>query len=84
MIVPYSTHPYIFFNKDKETITFVGFRVTKQGDLVDPKSGLVVEEGRGIMTRKLYEGLVANRVDFNEDYNTWYQLQTELVTYFPA
>ena len=56
------------------TITFVGFRVTKAGDLIDPRTGSVVEEGRAIMTPNLYTGLVMNRVNFDEDYNTWYQL----------
>ena len=32
-----SSHPYLFFNKDGETFTFVGFIVTPQGDLVDPR-----------------------------------------------
>ena len=32
-----SSHPYLFFNKDGVTFTFVGFIVTPQGDLVDPR-----------------------------------------------
>eukprot|EP00731_Ephydatia_muelleri_P002838 Em0001g2838a len=32
-----SSHPYLFFNQDRVTITFVGFIVSPQGDLVDPR-----------------------------------------------
>ena len=31
-----SSHPYLFFNGDGHSITFVGFVVTPNGDLVDP------------------------------------------------
>ena len=68
--VPYSPHPYIFFNQDRISITFVGFMVTRNGDLIDPThSGGVLE--RGIMTQQLYTGLQAQRVNFNDDYRQW-------------
>ena len=65
----YSSHPYIFFNQDGMSITFVGFMVTRNGDLVDPAHGGVLEGA--IMTQQLYTGLIANRVNFEEDYRKW-------------
>ena len=62
-------HPYIFFNKDKSSITFVGFTVTKQGDLFDPIKQKILEHS--IMTPQLYSGLVHNRVNFQDDYRNW-------------
>ena len=51
------------------SITFVGFMVTRNGDLVDPAHGGVLEGA--IMTQQLYTGLIANRVNFEEDYRKW-------------
>ena len=52
------------------SITFVGFMVTSNGDLIDPAHrGGVLE--RGIMTHQLYTGLKAQRVNFDEDYRQW-------------
>ena len=65
----YSTHPYIFFNQDRECITFVGFRITRRGDLVDPTGRNVLE--RQIMTPELYNGLRSNKVNLNENCLTW-------------
>ncbi len=66
---PYSTHPYIFFNQDRVSITFVGFTVTRQGDLIDPATQRVLE--KAIMTPQLYEGLKHNRVNFQDNYRNW-------------
>ncbi len=65
----HSSHPYIFFNEDTASITFVGFSVTPKGDLVDPMNGAVLESA--IMRPQLYIGLKQNRVNFNEDYHSW-------------
>jgi len=65
----YSSHPYIFFNQDKNSITFVGFMVARNGDLIDPSCQGILE--RAIMTSELYQGLKENRVNFDEDYRTW-------------
>ena len=52
------------------SITFVGFMVTRNGDLIDPThKGGVLE--RSIMTHQLYTGLKAQRVNFDEDYRQW-------------
>lgn len=65
----FSSHPYIFFNRDKISITFVGFRVTTNCDLVQPNSGDILE--RNVMSQALYSGLRRQGVNFNEDYRTW-------------
>ena len=65
----FSPHPYIFFNQDRVSITFVGFTVTKQGDLINPTTNAVLE--RAIMTSQLYAGLLHNRVNFQDDHRTW-------------
>ena len=65
----YSSHPYIFFNDDRVTITFVGFRVTSNGDLIDPKGRRITETA--IMSPQLYTGLKQNQVNFDEDYCKW-------------
>ena len=66
---PCSTHPYIFFNQDRVSITFVGFTVTPQGDLIDPVNQQPLE--RAIMTSQLYTGLKHNRVNFQDNYRNW-------------
>ena len=66
----HSSHPYLFFNQDGMTFTFVGFMVTSNGDLCDPtQRGSILE--RGIITQQLYTGLKAQNVDFAEDYRRW-------------
>ena len=52
------------------SFTFVGFKVTKNGDLCDPtQHGAILETG--IMTKELYTGLKAQRVTLDEDYRQW-------------
>jgi len=51
------------------SITFVGFMVTEKGDLIDPNHHEILEEA--IMTPELYAGLIQNRVNFDENYQTW-------------
>ena len=68
--IQFSSHPYLFFNQDGMSFTFVGFMVTSNGDLCDPAHrGAILE--RGIMTKQLYSGLKAQRVNFDEDYRQW-------------
>ena len=68
-----STHPYIFFNQDRESITFVGFTVSDQGDLINPSADATENEvlDPSIMTPKLYTGLKQNKVNFNDDSRRW-------------
>ena len=64
-----SFHPYIFFNRDNVSLTFLGFKITPDGNLVNPKTGVIVEEQ--LLTKELRYGLVLQRVNFEEDYNAW-------------
>ena len=64
-----SYHPYLFFNEDRMSITFVGFNVTRTGDLMDPVKNEAIE--RGAMTPQLYTGLQHNQVNLSENYQTW-------------
>ena len=50
------------------SITFVGFIITSNGDLVDPRRALLE---KGIMTPRLYKGLKHQRVNFSDDYRKW-------------
>ena len=65
----FSSHPYIFFNQDKVSVTFVGFTVTQNGDLIDPDHRGVLE--KSIMSQNLYTCLKAQGVNFDEDYRRW-------------
>ena len=65
----FSIHPYIFFNQDRISVTFVGFMVTHNGDLIDPVHKRVLK--KSIMTQQLYTSLKHQGINFNEDYRTW-------------
>ena len=65
----YSFHPYIFFNQDHVSVTFLGFKITPDGNLVDPITNTIME--RQLLTKELRNGLVLQRVNFDENYNAW-------------
>jgi hypothetical protein len=65
----HSPHPYIFFNEDRTSFTFIGFTVNCDGDLVNPADQQVLEQA--IMTPDLYKGLLQNGVKFADDYHNW-------------
>ena len=50
-----SFHPYLFFNEDGASITFVGFNANRHGDLLDPTRNSVIEHGA--ISPQLYEGI---------------------------
>ncbi|XP_067914752.1 E3 ubiquitin-protein ligase rnf213-alpha [Heterodontus francisci] len=64
-------HPYIFFNDDHTSMTFIGFhlRENDQGgiDAINPSNGKIIKPN--IMTRELYQGLLLQRVPFNTDFD---------------
>ena len=64
-----SPHPYIFFNKDSMSMTFVGFNVDSNGRLIDPTTKHVIEDS--IISPKLLEELLVNKVNFRDDFNKW-------------
>ncbi|XP_041812142.1 E3 ubiquitin-protein ligase rnf213-alpha [Chelmon rostratus] len=64
-------HPYIFFNDDHNSMTFIGFHLQlneqKSVDAIEPISGRVIK--KNVMTRALYEGLKLQRVPFNINFD---------------
>ena len=64
----FSPHPYLFFNQDHITMTFLGFFINSAGDLVDPQTSQTLE--KGLMSKPLRNGLQAQRVDFATNIET--------------
>ncbi|XP_071112375.1 E3 ubiquitin-protein ligase rnf213-alpha-like [Haliotis cracherodii] len=61
-----SPHPYIFFNPDGNSMTFLGFNIDRQtGNMVDQQTQKVLE--KGLVPRKLQDALIRNRVNINEN-----------------
>jgi len=65
----HSAHPYLFFNDDESSITFVGFRVSKAGDLLHPGTGAILR--KAVVSQGLMEDLKRYGVDLNEDWMSW-------------
>ncbi|XP_022796392.1 E3 ubiquitin-protein ligase rnf213-alpha-like isoform X2 [Stylophora pistillata] len=63
-----SPHPYLFFNQDHITMTFLGFFINSAGDLVDPQTSKTLE--KGLMSKPLRNGLQAQGVDFATNMET--------------
>ena len=64
----FSPHPYLFFNSDRMTFTFLGFHIDRQtGNLIDQQTGTVLE--KGIMAQNLYDALVRNHVPIQENFD---------------
>ncbi|XP_078674105.1 E3 ubiquitin-protein ligase rnf213-alpha-like isoform X2 [Branchiostoma floridae x Branchiostoma belcheri] len=57
-----SPHPYLFFNADHNTMTFLGFYVDRAGSVIDA-SGQLLEQN--VISGNLYQGLTGNGVKFN-------------------
>ncbi|XP_043925567.1 E3 ubiquitin-protein ligase RNF213 [Protopterus annectens] len=64
-------HPYIFFNDDNTSMTFIGFHLRSNAnggiDAVTPKDGRIIKQD--VMTKELYQGLLLQRVPFNIDFD---------------
>ncbi|XP_053368256.1 E3 ubiquitin-protein ligase rnf213-alpha-like [Clarias gariepinus] len=64
-------HPYIFFNDDHESMTFIGFHLRLNNengvDAFDPSTNRVIR--KNIMTKQLYFGLQGNKVPFNINFD---------------
>ena len=56
------------FNKDRTTLTFIGFMVSPNGDLLDPK-GVVIEQN--VLATPFWAGLNHQGVDLNDNYLKW-------------
>ncbi|WAR07202.1 R213A-like protein, partial [Mya arenaria] len=64
-----SPHPYLFFNSDRFTFTFLGFYIDRNtGNLVDQQTNRILEQG--IMGQNLYDSLVRNQAPIREDFDT--------------
>nr|KAG5700588.1 hypothetical protein BaRGS_015384 [Batillaria attramentaria] len=69
-----SPHPYIFFNPDGNTMTFLGFSISpKTFDMKDQQTGIVLD--KAIMTRELYVGLKRNGAPVTENFDNLSRLQ---------
>lgn len=66
---PRSPHPYLFFNEDRMTMTFLGFFINSTGDLIDPQTLRTLE--KGLMSKHLRNGLQAQWVDFTANPENW-------------
>ncbi|XP_035382020.1 E3 ubiquitin-protein ligase rnf213-alpha-like isoform X2 [Electrophorus electricus] len=60
-------HPYILFNADNESMSFLGFHIHKL-DAVDAQTKVVVE--KNIIDKRLFNQLKTQRVPFNIDFET--------------
>ncbi|XP_046860852.1 E3 ubiquitin-protein ligase rnf213-alpha-like [Xenia sp. Carnegie-2017] len=61
-----SPHPYIFFNHDRHSMTFLGFLLNDNGDLLDPGNGTILEQR--LMPATLRGQLKEQGVDFDVNY----------------
>ena len=67
--LPFSPHPYLFFNSDCQTFTFVGFYVdANSGNILEPGSRNVLQEKA--MSKDLIAGLAMNKVPLTEEFDT--------------
>ena len=69
LLLPCSPHPYLFFNEDRMTMTFLGFFINSAGDLIDPQTMRMLE--KSLMPKQLRSGLQAQRVDFTANPEKW-------------
>ncbi|XP_069729030.1 E3 ubiquitin-protein ligase RNF213 [Phaenicophaeus curvirostris] len=60
-------HPYLFFNDDRVSMTFIGFHLQPNNrngvDAINPLNGNIIK--RNVMTSQLFDGLLFQRVPFN-------------------
>ncbi|XP_072256671.1 E3 ubiquitin-protein ligase RNF213 [Pyxicephalus adspersus] len=64
-------HPYIFFNEDHASMTFIGFHLQPNNaggvDATNPRNNEIITHN--VMSSGLYEGLRLQRVPFNTDFD---------------
>ncbi|XP_052086034.1 E3 ubiquitin-protein ligase RNF213-like [Mytilus californianus] len=64
-----SPHPYLFFNPDHHSMTFLGFNIEKgTGNLIDLQTKEVLE--KNIMEKNLFDALIRNRVNLSENFDS--------------
>ncbi|XP_075296696.1 E3 ubiquitin-protein ligase RNF213 isoform X2 [Opisthocomus hoazin] len=64
-------HPYLFFNEDRVSMTFIGFHFQPNCsggvDVINPLNGNIIK--KNVMTSRLYKGLLLQRVPFNVQFD---------------
>ncbi|XP_071137099.1 E3 ubiquitin-protein ligase rnf213-alpha-like [Mytilus edulis] len=69
-----SPHPYLFFNPDQNSMTFLGFNIDRRtGNLVDVQTNTILEPG--IMENNLFDALVRNKVNLAENFDALPRLE---------
>uniref|UniRef100_A0A669PUC8 RING-type E3 ubiquitin transferase n=2 Tax=Phasianus colchicus TaxID=9054 RepID=A0A669PUC8_PHACC len=70
-------HPYLFFNGDRVSMTFIGFHFQHNGahgvDAINPLNGKIIK--RNIMSSQLYNGLLLQRVPFDISFDSLSRLE---------
>ncbi|XP_065591389.1 E3 ubiquitin-protein ligase RNF213 [Cyrtonyx montezumae] len=70
-------HPYLFFNGDRVSMTFIGFHFKPNGmggvDAINPLNSKIIK--RNIMTSQLYHGLLLQRVPFDISFDSLSRLE---------
>uniref|UniRef100_S4RZQ0 Uncharacterized protein n=1 Tax=Petromyzon marinus TaxID=7757 RepID=S4RZQ0_PETMA len=66
-------HPYVFFNADHTSMTFLGFHINATCDAVDPSTYKVLL--KAVMTKQLHYGLTLQRVPFNINFDNLPRLE---------
>ncbi|KAJ7339358.1 hypothetical protein OS493_005752 [Desmophyllum pertusum] len=64
-----SPHPYIFFHPDHISMTFLGFRLDPDGNLLDPQTDEIIQER--LISRRLRTGLHVQGVDLDKDIESY-------------
>ena len=63
-----SPHPYLFFNEDRHSVTFVEVQITRDGRLLDPRNNQALET---IMSTELSTALYTQGFRLQENYDNW-------------
>ena len=69
-----TSHPYIFFNPDGHTMTFLGFHISQEGNLIDPDNPHIIIK-TDIMHPELFPILELNKVFFQQNYDQLNKLE---------
>ena len=64
----HSSHPFMFFGEDRHSVTFVEVQITRDGRLMDPRNGQVLDS---IMSRDLCTALYTQKFHLQENYDNW-------------
>ncbi|KAI8490437.1 hypothetical protein Bbelb_317050 [Branchiostoma belcheri] len=60
-------HPYLFFNSDHHTMTFLGFHVDSNGNIRDPANNSILQQN--VIGQQLREGLDLQGVDLQVNFD---------------